>query len=215
MKIINEIYNLATPYLERGVAISPIIHTDYVIYFAKQLSRAEQLEAKNHIILIISAILHDIGNCNCILPKIVESDVIREPSLKQGAIDCRIEHMVQGFKIANNILHSFRLNNTKLLSRNQHNEILRLVKNHDNYKLIKYDYKAPVYTDKLMLMLNEADILWMFTKEGIEKDIQRGSGFSPEEQLTHNYRIVNKKIQSKKGKKILHKLIKKLKEKSL
>jgi len=206
------IYNLVLPYLKDGNAVSPVAHTNYVIKFATELAEAEELNEAETKRLVIAAILHDSGICRCMLPKIVESDVIRNPMLKQAAIDCRIEHMEHGIDLAREILQAYGNMDIVGIDGEDFEEILRLVGNHDNYKLTKYEYDLPVYTDKLMLLLNEADVLWMLTLEGIDTDIRRGSGFTIKEQVIHNLKTIDKTIKTIRGQEIADSLLEKIDE---
>ena len=202
---------LAHPYLVKGHTVSPVEHIDYVRWFVVRLAEAAGVCEGDRKILQLAAILHDIGICECKLPKVVESDVIRDISLMQAAIDCRLEHMYHGGRIAIFLLAQL----TKMgftITRQEHVEIIRLVKNHDNYKITRYGHRAMVYTDELMRLLNEADVLWMFTRAGIETDIRRGSGFTVKEQVNHNLRTAKEKIKSNKGVEILQALLREIDE---
>ena len=187
-----ELWSIALPYYEKSKAKSPVEHIEYTCAFAKIIADGEKLNPVDRRILLLAAMFHDIGICKTKTKKIVESDIERsgwDEKLVDRAIHNRLEHMLHGARIANRILTDYSTDNPFHLMHDDVLEIVRLVRNHDNYKIAKLAKDGKWLTGKndwLLQLLNEADALWMLTKDGIQTDIDRGSGMDKTQQMDWN-----------------------------
>ena len=206
------IKGLSLPYYIEGEHISPISHVSYVLAFAEILAKGEGLNDDQVKVLLIASALHDVGNCRCTLKKVVESDLSGNVSAAKDMVNFRGEHMVHGRIISKDILRKASFLYPNELPEKFIDDILRLVGNHDNFKISKYDDSFVIYRDQLMVLLNEADALWRLTPLGIMKDIVRGSKLSIELQVKHNLESVENIILSDTGRNILRDIKDRIKE---
>ncbi len=188
----DRVYEAAFPYYERAKAISPVKHIDIVVGFAEEIAAGEDLDPVSRRILVIAAVLHDIGLAlSNDTRKIVESEIAKasgkeRSSLINKAVKQRKDHMVKGAALSRIILDNkggIDLMETDIT------DICSLIENHDNVKIAKVRKDKKWLNKKdawLLQLLNEADALWMLTPEGIETDIERGSGFTHEQQMGWN-----------------------------
>lgn len=146
-------------------------------------------DADNPVALVLAALFHDIGNKNCRLRKIVESeidlemDADRRKNLEDLAYAQRIEHMYLG------ILETIKIMDMVGFTSNETMSVVRLIWKHDLWKVS--DYRA-VGDEKLLV---KADTDWMLSADGIKADQDRAvrNGLKPMgdlEQLAHNKNVI-------------------------
>lgn len=165
-------------------------HAYWVTKHAMELS----VFADEPVLLVIAAGLHDIGIPYCSGRKIVESEIEsscpeRRAELVKQAKEYRIEHMVKGAKVALKVLGDMRMSNEAT------SYIYEMILEHDVWKIDpQFDYS------KDQSLLVEADTLWCFCKDGLERDRQRAidNGLEPmslQAQFEHNKKHFFHKIQ--------------------
>lgn len=211
--MIHLVYNLAKHFYALAEQDNQLLHIAWVLKFAKLL-RKEDSNFDRGYILLISAILHDIGMVSCKLPKVVESEILLEKDMTKrlrlinGAIEARLEHAKLGKEIAYDLLRIIPI------TWDIRHEICELILHHDDHKLARYGVFIKNNCDpKLLQLLREADSLWMLTGDGIDIDIKRSVKrgiipFTVEGQFIHNLEIVKPIIKTDTGKEIMENLSK-------
>jgi len=125
--------------------------------------------ADDPISLILAAQMHDIGIPYTKGRKIVESEIAqaygdKRIELERLAIEYRMEHMALGVEMAKEVLIDLRIDEGVI------DRTLDLIKYHDMWKLNKHY----MYSND-GLLLCDADVLWVWSSEGIDRDIERAT----------------------------------------
>ena len=151
-------------------------HTYHVLHnVLKLLEHSNEPE-----VLVLAALFHDIGNGKCKAKKVVES----ESSDVLDGYAQRIEHQYWSMLDTIEILGKIGFTSDTII------KVVKLVGVHDLRKCkIGHTIK-----DKEEQLLNEADAAWMFSEDGITRDIERAieNGVEPmsrEDQLKWNKKV--------------------------
>ncbi|UCH93094.1 MAG: HD domain-containing protein, partial [Candidatus Aminicenantes bacterium] len=204
------LFEKALPFFVDGMDKNPIHHNVQVVenmlIIAIQETKSHRLDKSYKFVrkAAVLALLHDIGSgfSNPGLRKIKSSDIKdREQELFKGempkeeiekeisgliekAVEYRMVHMIEGAKIAENLLNEFNRDQKKFngvtFNERDIQDIKKCIERHDLPCIAEYYVTLGKPCNKnyliqldnpLAVILREADRLWMVSKEGLEKDL--------------------------------------------